>query len=321
MDLRQLQYFLAVAETLNVSRAATKVWISQPALSRQIQLLEDELQVSLFERKARGMALTEAGQMLRQRAFAVMKDITAIKEDMSSQALEPTGTVTIGVPSSLRGMLTKRMAARYASAFPKVLLRIHEGSSRDIRDSVASGKTDIAIFSTEEPFSQFHCTPLLTEKLLAIMPTNAGLSLDRPVDMRTLCRSPLILTSYPNSLRKLIEKAAAKAGVDIKVCMEVDMSALMLDLVAEGLGCAVLPYCAVHDLLRAKQISAAPVKGLTISWIVAYSRERTLSNAAQHLLTMVISQAQRLVEDGQWPTAIALPQSSVKKASRSQGDG
>jgi LysR family nitrogen assimilation transcriptional regulator len=318
MDLRQLHYFLAVAETLNVSRAATHVWISQPALSRQIQLLEEELQVALFERKARGMALTEAGQLLRQKASAVMKDITSIKEVLSSQALEPTGTVTLGIPSSLRAMLTRRVATRFSKAFPKVLLRIHEGSSRAIRDSVAAGQTDIALFSTEEPFSQFKCTPMLSEKLLAIMPPDAGLSMDHPIDIRTLCRTPLILTSYPNSLRKLIDRAASEAGVEIKVSMEVDMSALMCDLAAQGLGCAVLPYCAAHELLAAKQVSAAPVKGLTISWIAAYSRERILSTAAQHLFTALTSEAQQLVAAGQWPTATLSTTATAARAKRTR---
>ena len=91
MELRQLDYFLAVAETLNVSRAATRVFVSQPALSRQIRLLEEELGVSLFERTARGMTLTDAGVLLRQRATSVVKDVASIKEDVGAQGAEAFG--------------------------------------------------------------------------------------------------------------------------------------------------------------------------------------------------------------------------------------
>ena len=303
MDLRQLHYFLAVAETLNVSRAATRVFISQPALSRQLQLLEEELGVTLFERKARGVSLTDAGVMLQQRAITVMKDVASMREDVGSQALEPVGTVTLGIPSALRHLLTARVAARFSLQFPKALLRIREGTSRDIRDRVASGETDIALFSTEEPSSPFECRPILSEQLVAIALPGVRLSMAHPMSVKNLCRSPLILTSYPNSLRTIVDRAAQDAGAEIKVSVEVDMSALMLDLVRQGLGYAVLPYCAVHVPLQAGLVSACPVRNLRISWIAAYSRERSLSTAAKHLMTILSSEAEQLVKTNQWPTA------------------
>jgi LysR family transcriptional regulator, nitrogen assimilation regulatory protein len=303
MDLRQLHYFLAVAETLSVSRAATRVYISQPALSRQLLLLESELGVPLLERKARGVVLTEAGELLKQRAIAVMKDVASMKEVVSAQGLEPVGTVTMGIPSALRHLLTTRVAARFTHQFPKALLRIREGTSRDIRDGVASGETDIALFSTEEPSNPFECTPILTEKLVAIALPEVRLSMAHSMSVRALCRNPLILTSYPNSLRTIVDRAAAAAGAEVKVSVEVDMSALMLDLVRQGLGYAILPYCAVHVPLQANHVSACPVKDLQISWIAAYSRERSLSTAAQHLLRVLCAEARQMVITNQWPTA------------------
>lgn len=304
MDLRQLHYFLAVAEVQNLSRAATRVWISQPALSRQMQLLEQELGVQLFERKARGVALTEAGDLLRQKAASVMKDVASMKEQVSAQSLEPVGNVTLGIPSSLRTMLTTRVAAKFSLSFPKALLRVREGTSRDIRDGVAQGDTDIALFSTEEPSHPLICSRILSEQLVAIALPEARLSMSRPITMKSLCRNPLVLTSYPNSLRTIVDRAAADAGAQVQVSAEVDMAALMLDLVRQGLGYAVLPYCAVHELLGAGLVSASPVKNLRIEWVAAHSRERILSTAGQTLLKTLMAEAKSLVSTGQWPTAV-----------------
>jgi len=318
MDLRQIYYFLAVAETQNLSRAATRVWISQPALSRQIQLLEEELGVSLFQRKARGMVLTEAGLLLQQRATTVMKDVTAMKEQVSAKALEPVGVVTLGIPTSLRSLLTNRVAAKFSLSFPKALLRIREGTSRDIRDSVAQDQTDVALFSSEEPSNPFECTPVLSEQLVAVALPEARLSMKRPISIQALCRNPLVLTSYPNSLRTIVDRAAAAEQVEVKVRVEVDMSPLMLDLVRQGLGFAVLPYCAVHELLKANLVSACPVKNLRIEWLIAHSRERALSTAASHLLAMLKAEAEQLTTTGQWPTAILADHTVTTRTSRRQ---
>lgn len=303
MNLRQLHYFLEVAQTLNISRAATRVWISQPALSRQLQLLEEELGVTLFERKARGLALTQAGALMQRRAATLLKEVGDIKQEVSAHAEEATGTVGLGTASALRTLFTTRIAARFALEQPKVLLHIREGMSRSIRDQVAAGDIDVAVFSTEEPLKPLQCEPLLSEQLVAIGPPEAGLGLGKPIGMRELCRQPLILTSYPNSLRQIIDRAAAKAGAEVKVRLEVDMSPLMLDMVRRGLGYAVLPYCAVHEPLQAGLVSVGQVRGLRIRWVLAHSRERSLSLGARRLIDTVLGETRQMVATGQWPTA------------------
>jgi LysR family nitrogen assimilation transcriptional regulator len=307
MDIRQLQYFLEVAHIGNVSRAATRVWISQPALSRQIQLLEEELGVQLLERKARGVLLTDAGKLLQRRASALMHDVTALREEVSAQATEPSGTVSFAAPSALRSLLTTDVAASFTRTFPKVRLTVHEGMSRGARDMVANGDADVAIFSTQEPVHPLKCEPLLSEQLVAIGRADAGLSMNAPVSVKELCRHPLILTAYPNSLRTIVDNAAAKAGTVAQPSVEVDTSALMLDLVARGLGYAVLPCCAAHGNLAAAQFSAAPVRGLRIAWVIATSRERVSSVAASRLVETTLAHAHQLVHSGHWPTAVLTP--------------
>lgn len=306
MDLKQLHYFVEVAQAGNVSRAATRVWISQPALSRQMQLLEQELGVQLFERKARGVMLTDAGKLLQQRAAVLLKDVALMKEEVSARSLEPIGGVGLAVPTALRSLLTARVTAGFCTAHPKAVLTVHEGMSRSARDMVASGGADVAIFSTQEPADPLKCEPLLSEQLVAIGRPDAGLRMDRRLSIKELCRQPLILTSYPNSLRQIVDRAAAQAGEVARARVEVETSSLMLDLAVRGVGIAVLPYCAAHDGLSAGLVSAAPVRALRISWVVATSRERVRSVAAQRLVELVYAEARALVKGAHWPTATLL---------------
>jgi LysR family nitrogen assimilation transcriptional regulator len=303
MDLRQLHYFIEVAKTGNLTRAATRVYISQPALSRQIQLLESELGVKLMERKARGIVLTEAGELLHKRASSLIKDASLLKEEVGAQANEPSGSVGLSIPSSLRALLISKVAGDYASTYPKVHLNIREGMSRAARDMVATGETDAAIFSTQEPINSLNCQPLLSEQLFAVGTVEARLSLRCPLTVEALCRNPLVLTGYPNSLRQIVDQAAAAAGTIARARIEVDMATLMLDLVRCGLGYAVLPYCAIDDGLKAGLISAAPVLGMRINWLVATSRERAQSIASARLIELIFSEARQLVSSGRWLTA------------------
>ena len=175
--------------------------------------------------------------------------------------------------------------------------------SRTVRDMVTIGETDVAVFSTQEPINSLNCQPLLSEQLFAIGAADAGLSLQQPLSVKALCRHPLILTVYPNSLRQIVDQSAAAAGTVAHARIEVDSATLMLDLARRGLGYAVLPYCAIDDELKARRISAAPVRGMRIHWVVATSRERMQSIAAARLTELIFSEARHLVTSGKWPTA------------------
>lgn len=304
MDLRQLHYFMEVASTLNMSRAADRVWISQPALSRQISLLEEELGVKLFERKARGVLLTHAGEIVKRRASVLLKEADELKEEISALTDEPAGLVRLAISSSLRTLLTKRVAASYNTQFPLATLNIKEGMSREMRDALELGEVDIAIFLMQEPSEQFICNPLLTEQIFAIGPTEAQMDLETPISVEELCSNPLILTAHPNSIRQIIERAASHAGVSvIPARLEVHNSTLQLDLVRSGLGYALLPYCALDEALQEGSISASPVKDLSLTWIIATSRDHVMSVATRKLLIQLFVEAEELVKTGVWRTA------------------
>jgi len=303
MDLRHLRQFFFAAETLNFSRAAVRAHVSQPALSRTITLLEEELDVRLFERGARGVRLTEAGEILRQRAVVMLRESRITTEAVRASSEEPVGEVSVGMPPSLRVLLTAPAVVDFHRRYPRVKINVIEGTSRGMRDAVANGRTDLSLSYASEPLGELQSTLLLSEDLCLVGPPDAGLTMDKAVTVKTLTQHVLIQTSYPNSLRQIVDKAIGKAGGVSQPMIQVEMVPLMLDLVRRGVGYTVLPYCAIHEPFLVHLVSAAPVRGLRVSWAIVTSKERATSTASRRFIDCLRQQALARVEDGSWRTA------------------
>lgn len=303
MDLRQLEYFLHVANTLNITRGASRAHVSQPALSRQIRLLEQELGTRLLQRKARGVVLTEAGQRLADRTRLLLASVGKIKDEIMSAADEPVGTVRLAASNSLSALLTARVVARYRRTYPQVNLHVTEGTSMIVRESIANDGADVAVLSDREPFATLERRPLLTEGLLLIAPREVGLDLSRPVSAKSLTGHNLILTPFPNSLRRAVDEILVRAGKVTVPSIEVETNSLMTSLTRLGLGYCVLPYSGVHEMLQRADVSAAPIRGERWGWVTAVSRDRALSTATKKLVEMIRDEARHLVEGGTWHTA------------------
>jgi LysR family transcriptional regulator, nitrogen assimilation regulatory protein len=274
IDLRQLQYFLHAAKTENLTQASSKAWVSQSALSRQIALLETELGVRLFERKARGLKLTEAGVALVRRAEMLLQDADELKRQISATKQEPTGTLRIGTPTSLRSMVMLPFFVQFQQQHPSVVLVHKHGTSKSMRDALAEGEIDIAIMSSEEALEPFVVEPLLSEALCLAGPPNGRLQSDRFVSIEKICQHPLILTSYPNALRIIVDRALAKRERRVQPIIEADTADMMIDLVRSGLGHTVLPMSGLCEALNQGLIGASPIRSLRVEWIIARSRER-----------------------------------------------
>jgi LysR family transcriptional regulator, nitrogen assimilation regulatory protein len=303
MDLRHLRQFSFAAETLNFSRAAIRAHVSQPALSRTVTLLEEELGVKLFERVARGVRLTEAGEILRQRAVVMLRESRITTEAVRASTEEPVGEVSLGIPPSLRVLLTAPVVVDYHRRYPGVKINVIEGTSRNMRDAVANGRTDVSLAYASEPLGDLQSSLLLSEDLCLVGPPDAGLRMTKPVGSKTLTQHSLIQTSYPNSLRQIVDKALAKIGGSTQPMIQVEMVPLMLDLVRRGVGYTVLPYCAIHEPFLGGQVSAAPIRGLRVSWAIVTSKERAMSTATRRFIECLRREAAARIEDGSWKTA------------------
>lgn len=303
MHIRQLEYFLYVANTLNITHAANRAHVSQPALSRQILLLEEELGTTLLARKARGVVLTAAGERLARRVRSLLANVDDIKSEMLSSAEKPVGTVRLAAASSLGHLLTAPVVARFAERYPDVSLEVRENVSMVVREYLTDDKADVAMLSDHGSFAGLSKTPLCHEKLVLIARPTLGLAISKPVSAKSLAAHKLILTPVPNGLRRAVDDMMLDFGRIVDPCVVADTNALMIDLVREGTGCTVLPYSGVCEMYEREAVSVAPIREGDWPWVIATSRNRALSTASRALIALIHETTHEVIASGRWLTA------------------
>ncbi len=213
MELKQLDYFLGIAESGSFSKAAIRLSVAQPILSRQIKLLEAELGVELLYRNGRGVVVSEAGKVLETYARSVAGLIEKAQSEIGSLKAEPRGRVAIAMPPSIGWMLTGPLVVRCREAFPQILLHLAEGFSGHVAEWLSTGRIDIGVVYQAPRLSTLQTEPLLSDELILLGAVDdpAGLGGDRAPTKR-LAEIPVILPARPHGLRVLIDNELEKLG-------------------------------------------------------------------------------------------------------------
>ena len=303
MELRQLEYFIAIAETSAFSRAAVRLSVGQPILSRQIKALEQELGTELYHRTGRGIVLSEAGKILEQHARGVLETTAAARRAIVALGSAPAGRVVIGMPPSVGAVLTASLVRQFRAEFPKVSLGVMEGFSGHVLESLTTGRIDVAVMYNAPRTSALVTEPLLTDELFLLGPVGdpAGAG-DGTVSASQLARIPLILPSRPHGLRLLVDDLLSGIGVVPNVQVEIDAMPSTLSLVESGIGYTILSYSSVHHLIEAGRIRKWSIvePAMTRSLVVATSTQRPVTKAARALVGFVRKQVDALVAEGRW---------------------
>lgn len=285
MDLRQLEYFVRVAELGSFTRASVALGIAQPALSRQVRLLEVELRQTLLARNGRGAVPTEAGKLLLEHGRGILHQVARAREDLGRVRGSLAGRVALGLPPSLARVLTVPLTRAFRQRLPEASLSIGENLSNAMIEGIQQGRLDIAVLYNATPTPGIDLVPLMEEDLLlvqargsagasgsvgssalprrskataataptittAIPAATATAAANTSLSLADLARLPLVIPSRPNAIRMLVEAELATLGLRPSVALEIDGVSAILDLVADGAGAAVLPRSAVTGPLR-----------------------------------------------------------------------
>ena len=247
MDFRQLKTFNCVAELGSLSKASDTLRVAQPALSRQIKLLEHELRTELFSRNGRGMVLTEAGRLLLARTAGIVRQIDQIRDDIQSSGGAPSGRVVLGLVPTVSCVISARLARRTVESYPGISLCIVESYSGHLVEWLHRGQMDLAVIYG--PSVDLHLTvqSLGRDRIVAVGPRGCGLARKKRIEIGWLLQQKLVLPSHSHGLRTLIEQAAAKKKMKLKVQVEADSFRVLTGLVEEGLGYALLPPSSVRS--------------------------------------------------------------------------
>ncbi|MFY3386142.1 LysR substrate-binding domain-containing protein [Paracidovorax sp. MALMAid1276] len=264
MDLKQIEYFVRVAELGSFTRASVVLDVAQPALSRQVRLLEVELRQNLLVRNGRGATPTEAGKLLLEHGRGILHQVDRAREELGRVRGALAGRVAIGLPPSIAKVLTVPLTRAFRVQLPDAALAISEGLSVAMRESLTTGLLDIALLYNTAPAPGIEISALLEEDLFLVQRRSAdgaGADTDAPVPLGELPRFPLVIPTRPNSIRMLVESELAARGKRPQINLEIDGVAAILDLVADGAGCAVLPMNAVTTSGKAEVFTTRPIHG------------------------------------------------------------
>lgn len=302
LNLRQLETFVKVAEVGSFSKAALILGIAQPALSRQVRLLETELRETLLVRTGRGVVLTEAGKRLYEHSIGVLHLLARAREDLVASRGEPTGRIVIGMPPSIGRLLTLPLVEAFRREMPKARLAIVEGFSSHLTEWIATGRVDIGLVHNPEAQPAIETTPILREGLCLVSPASQAVSRrarngkaqesgEKAVKLADLARYPLCVPERSHAIRKLLEAQAALAGVKLQIGLEVSSVQSMLDLVRAGFGHAVLWRSAVFAFGDPAAFDVRPVVEPVLMSTLC------LAVSAHKPVTPLMKQAQRLLRD------------------------
>lgn len=286
MDLKQIEYFVRVAELGSFTRASSALNVAQPALSRQVRLLEVELRQSLLLRNGRGATPTEAGKLLLEHGRGILHQVDRAREELGRVRGALAGRVAIGMPPSIAKVLTVPLSRDFRARLPHAALSISEGLSFAMQESLINGRLDIALLYGAVAAPGLEITPLLEEDLFLVQ-RQTSRKTSQSVTLKEIAALPLIIPTRPNAIRMLVESEMANINCHPTIALEIDGVPAILDLVLDGAGCAVLSQNAVATSGHPALFSVRPITGLRSKLSVAISSLRPATLTQQAMLELV----------------------------------
>lgn len=302
MDVVQLKTLIHVAELGSLSRAAHRLHVAQPALSRQIRQLEKELGVYLFERHGRGMIITEAGSEVLQHAIRVMDELEAIRCSVMGGQTAFRGAVAIGTTPTIAEIVTVPLVKQIRETHPELSVRFSSAFSGYLLDWLQRGELDLAISYDVEPLNSLRIIPVMMENLVLIGPPSTGLELGNPIQFSRLAAEQLVLPSGRHGLRKIVDQCATDSGFKINANVEADSLGALIELVRHGFGFTVLPLASIYGHIQNGTLCAAPLVEPTPmrKLVKIYPAERHVSPATRYVGDAFVELASEMVAQGIW---------------------
>ena len=287
MNLKQLRYFVMVAESGGFSQASDAAHLAQSALSRHVRLLEEELHTRLFDRTGRGVILTEQGEYLLEQARSILEQVVHVERSLQAWYEHPIGRVRLGMTptGSIHG--APALIRELRRLYPEIALHISEGISDNLCNRVLDGQLDVAVVF-EEPVSDLLRTELLRNEPLCLV-TAPGVELPDPVPLAMLEDMHLILPTQHGRIRVAVERACSAAGLRCEPAYTVDAVTTMKNLVANGDGVAVLTRESVASEVSEGRIAVYELDdpSLVLPVFVTYRAKHQLGRAAAATLEVI----------------------------------
>lgn len=299
IDSRRLFYFSQVAKLGSFTAAEAALDVSQSTLSRQLQLLEEEVGATLLVRASRGVSTTHAGEILLAQADLIMHEMELAREQISAARRNTGGRVSIAASRPFSSRYFPGVVTRFLENHPDIRLTVLEGSSGHVHQYLADGVVDLAVVLHNPNTNKIVTRKLLTEPLLLVMRSDHPCANATVIDRSRLTELDLVLPAASHGTRLIIERYFQDGGLDLDPSVRMDSVSLMRAVIAQGSRCAILPEAAFAKQLASGLFVAKPLRpALNRSLYLAWLRERNRSAASAAMEAEIVAAVENGDESG-----------------------
>ncbi|MFL9901344.1 LysR substrate-binding domain-containing protein [Paraburkholderia fungorum] len=303
MDTRQLKYFVTIVECGSMGKAAEKLYVAQPSLSQQMGRLEKELGTSLLLRSRRGVTPTAAGQALYKHSCAILRQMEQLKLQVNDSANAESGTVAVGLPSTIAAVLAMPLVERIQQRYPGIHLQLIESMSGAITEMLASARLDLAILFCAHDTLGMTAWPLLEEQLYVMGEPGNGVSADSPVcPLSALNGIRMVAPGASSGLRLLLERMFARENLELNIVADIDSLPTLLSMAESGRACTVLPASALTQREAAHRPKMRPLVAPEIRRpaSVCWSSTTKMNSATAAVCRVIAELVDDLAASGAW---------------------
>lgn len=300
IDSRRLFYFSQVAKLGSFTAAEAALDVTQSTLSRQLQLLEEEVGATLLVRASRGVTTTHAGEILLAQADLIMREMELAREQISAARRNTGGRVSIAASRPFSSRYFPGVVSRFLEKHPDIRLTVLEASSGHVHQYLADGVVDLAVVLHNPNTTKIATRKILTEPLMLVMRHDHPWANTTVIDRSKLTELDLVLPAASHGTRFIIERYLQDGGLDLDPSIRMDSVSLMRAVVAQGSRCVILPEAAFAKQRASGLFVAKPLRpALTRSLYLAWLRERNRSAASTAMEAEILSAVEN-GDDGAW---------------------
>ena len=284
MEIHQLRYVCAIADTGSFSRAAERCQVAQPSLSQQVLKLEESLGAKLFDRLGRSVRLTEAGRAFLPHARSILSQMETARSSVTDKWMDIRGSVSVGVIPTIAPYLMPRYTKAFAKKYPEAKLRIVEETTPILIESLRDLSIDLAILALPLRHKDLELFPLSTEPLFAVLPKDHPRAAAESLALKDLRGEPFVMLRDGHCFRDLSIAACTRARVAPRIAFESGQFSSLFGMVAAGVGISLVPEMAIDRNAGCRYVRLSDARA-TRTVVAAILRGRSFNRIQQAFLS------------------------------------
>lgn len=299
LDTKRLKYFVDVCEVGSLTGASLVANVTQPVLSYHIAELERQVGDRLFHRRAHGIELSETGKILLSHAKEILQSLAKAEQALQERSLQPTGSVSVGLLTSLAPSIGPGLLAEARTRFPKMTVALLEGDNHTLRNALQSGRLDLAVTLREDDRP---ATTLMVEDMFLFGLRGRLKNARQTIRLEEALQYPLVLPPVTHSVRRLVEDAGRQIGTRLKIEYEVEGLALLKSVVLAGHACGILGFAAIRGECESGVFAAARIvkPNLSRDLVLQRSMSRPSTSVTFEMGGLLTKAMESLAVAGRW---------------------